>query len=43
MKDEKRFTYPEAIIVSFDDSDIIVTSGGVGEGWGEDPTDKYQD
>ena len=42
MEKERKFTNPEAVIVSFNDEDIIVTSG-YGEGWGGDPRDEYQD
>ena len=39
---EKKFIYPEAIIVKFADEDIIVTSGDVGEGgMGETPDDEW--
>lgn len=39
---EKKFEFPEAIIVTFIEEDIIVTSGGLGEGFGE-PGDDSQE
>lgn len=43
MENKKKFTCPEASIIEFIDEDIIVTSGGTGEGWGDDPRDEFQD
>lgn len=45
MKDEKRFTVPEATVITFMNTDIIVTSsqGGMGQGAGEGPFDEYED
>lgn len=42
MENKKKFENPEAIIVTFSDDDIIVTSGGLGDWWGQ-PGDEHQD
>ena len=44
MENKKRFEIPEAIIVAFNEEDIIVTStnGDVGAWWGQHG-DEYQD
>ena len=41
-KNNKKFECPEAIIVTFNDEDIILTSGTFGDWWGEQPGDHDQ-
>lgn len=43
MRDENKFVIPEAIIISFSEDDVIVTSGTLGEWWGNNPGDEYHD
>lgn len=45
MKNEKKFLIPEAVLIKFNDEDIIVTSGegDYGDTWGENPGDEYHD
>lgn len=45
MKEEKKFTVPEATVITFMDGDIITTSatGGMGQGAGQGPFDEYED
>ena len=43
MEKKNRFENPEAIIVVFDNEDIIVTSSKFGAWWGEESGDQYQD
>ena len=43
MENKQKFVIPEAIIVAFNNEDIIVTSTKFGTWWGEEPGDEYQD
>ena len=40
---EKNFNKPELIVIKFANDDIIVTSGGFGKGWNEQPGDFWGD
>lgn len=40
MENKEMFKKPEAIIVSFNEEDIILTSGDLDEWFGEDPGDE---
>ena len=40
---EKKFNKPELAIVEFAKEDIIVTSGGYGKGWEQQPGDFWGD
>lgn len=42
MENKKIFENPEAIIVSFSEEDIIVTSGGLDSWFGGNPGDEHQ-